>query len=66
MIKKPYHALFANDDIIFFDEDFGSATFFDNEMDTLYVDLDKINFDDVDFLLKWSWNYYLCQNFGLA
>ena len=66
MIKKAYDALFANDDIIFFDEDFGSVTFFDNEINTLCVDLDEINFDDVYFLLKWSWNYYLCQNFGLV
>lgn len=52
MIKKAYDALFANDDIIFFDEDFGSVTFFDNEINTLCVDLDEINFDDAYFLLK--------------
>ena len=34
---------------MFFDEDFGSVTFFTNQMGILSVDLYKIYFDNVNF-----------------
>ena len=49
MIKKLDDALFANDYIIFINEDFNNVTFFGGEMSILRVDLYKINLDDVNF-----------------
>ena len=40
---------FTNDDILFFDEDSGNATFPSYEMVILSVDLYNINFGDVKF-----------------
>ena len=40
------HTLLANDDILFFDEDFSKVIFFANEMGILGVNVDKTNFDD--------------------
>ena len=46
-ILETFHdALFANDDILFFDEDFSKVTFFANEMGIIGADLDKNNLDD--------------------
>ena len=33
MVKKLDHVLFANDDILFFDEDSGNITFYSDEID---------------------------------
>ena len=49
MIRELHEALFANYDILFFDEDFGNITLFANKMDILSTDLDKIDLDGVDF-----------------
>ena len=49
ILEKLRGALFANDDIPFFGEDFSSVTFFANGIGTLSVDLDKIYLDDVKF-----------------
>ena len=49
MLERIRHVLFSNDDIVFFDEDFGSVTFFTNQMGILSVDLYKIYFDNVNF-----------------
>ena len=49
MLEKFPDALLANDDILFFKEDFSNITFFGGEMDIFSVDLDKINLDDVNF-----------------
>ena len=49
MIRKLHEVLFANDDILFFDEDFGKITFFGGAMGILSVDFDKTNLDDADF-----------------
>ena len=49
MVEKICHVLFANDDIVFFDEDFGIVTFPVNEMGILSLDLNKIYSDDVNF-----------------
>ena len=46
MLKKFHDALNANDDILFFDEDFSKVSFSANQMGILDVDLDKINLDD--------------------
>ena len=46
MFEKYHDALLANDDILFFEEDFSKVTFFANEMGILGVDLDKTNLDD--------------------
>ena len=49
MLERIHHVLFSNDDIVFFDEDFRSVTFFTNQMGILSVDLYKIYFDNVNF-----------------
>ena len=49
MIKKLHDIIFANYDILSFDEDSGNVTFSIDEMSILSVDLDKINLDDVNF-----------------
>lgn len=49
MLERIRHVLFSNDDIVFFDEDFRSATFFTNQMGILSVDFYKIYFDNVNF-----------------
>ena len=46
MLEKFHDALNANDDILFFDEDFSEVTFCVNEMSILGVDHDKVNLDD--------------------
>ena len=46
MPEKFQDALNANDDILFFDEDFSKVTFFPNEMGILDVYLNEINLDD--------------------
>ena len=46
MFETFHDALNANDDILFFDEDFNKATFFANQMDIFDADCDQINFDD--------------------
>ena len=43
MIKKLYTALYADDVLLFFDEDSGDVTFGCNEMDILSVNLNNIN-----------------------
>ena len=46
MLEKFDKALLANDDIIFFSEDFNKVTFIANQRHILAVDLDKINLDE--------------------
>ena len=46
MLEKFHDALRANNDILFFDEDFSKVTFFPNEMGILHVDLDKIDLNN--------------------
>ena len=46
MLEKFHDALNANDDTLFFDEDFSKVTFFANQVGILGVDLDKINLYD--------------------
>ena len=46
MIKKLYTALYADDGLLFPDEDSGNVTFFYNEMDMLSVNLNNINLDN--------------------
>ena len=49
MIKKLYNALFADDDILFFDEDSGIVTFSSTEMGILSGDHNNINLYDTNF-----------------
>ena len=46
MFEKFYNALHANDDILFYNEDFDKVTFIANQRHILAVDLDKINLDN--------------------
>ena len=48
LIKIFHDALFANDDILFFDKDFHNVVFCTNEMCILDADLGKIPLDDVN------------------
>ena len=45
MIKKIYTALYADDGLLFLDEDYGVVTFCSHEMGILVVNLDNINLD---------------------
>ena len=49
MIEKLYNALFADNNIFFFDKDSGNVTFSRNEIGILWVDLNYINLDDTNF-----------------
>ena len=49
MIKKLHNALFADDDIFFFDEDSGNVTIFSDEMGIRSVNNNNIDFDNVNF-----------------
>ena len=45
MIKKPFTALYLDENILYFNEDSGSVVFSCNEMSILNIDLNKINLD---------------------
>ena len=49
MIKKHHEDLFANQHIIFINEDSNNVAFCGGEMSMLSVDLDKIKIYDVNF-----------------
>ena len=66
MIKKLFTALYANQNILCFNEDFGNVVFNSNEMDILNINLNNIslnnNFDEDDLdtiilirLLAWQY-----------
>ena len=46
MIKKLYTALYEDENIIYFNEDFGNVVFFCNKMGILNIDLNNINLDN--------------------
>ena len=46
MIKKLYTALYANENILYFNQDSGDVTFCCNEMGILSVNLNNINLDN--------------------
>ena len=46
MLEKFDNALHANDDILFYNEDFDKVTFIANQKHILVVDLQKINLDN--------------------
>ena len=45
IIKKLFTALYADDNIFYFNEDFGNAVFSSNEMGILNIDINNINLD---------------------
>ena len=49
MIEKPFTALYADDNILYFNEDSGNAIFSCNEMGILNIDLNDINLDDTNY-----------------
>ena len=48
MIKKLFTALYADENMLYFNEDSGIVTFCCNEMGILRVNLNHINFDDTN------------------
>ena len=46
MIKKLFTALYADENILYFNEDSGDAVFSYNEMGIVNIDLNNINLDD--------------------
>ena len=46
MLEKLDNALHANDDMLFYNEDFDKVTFIANQTNNFAVDLDKINLDN--------------------
>ena len=46
MIKKLYTAVYADEDILYFNEDCGNVVFSCNEMGILNIDLNNINLDN--------------------
>ena len=49
MIKKLYALLYADENILYFNEDSDDAVFSCNEIDILCVDLNNLNFDDTNY-----------------
>ena len=49
MIKNHFTALYADENILYFNEDSGNATFCCNEMGILRVNLNNINLDDANY-----------------
>ena len=49
MIKKLFTALYADDIILYFNEDFSNVAFCCNEMSLLSVSLNNINLDDTNY-----------------
>ena len=49
LFKKIFTALYANENILHFDEDFGNVVFNCNELGILNTDLNYINLNDNDF-----------------
>ena len=49
IMKNIYHALFADDDILFSDEDSDNIPFSSDELGILRVDLNNISLDDTNF-----------------
>ena len=46
MLEKLDNALHANDDMLFYNEDFDKVTFIANQTNNFAVDLDKVNLDN--------------------
>ena len=46
MIKKLYTDLYADENILYFNEDAGNVVFYCNKMGTLNIDLNNINLDN--------------------
>ena len=46
MIKKLYTPLYADENILYFNENFGNVVFFCNEMGILNINLNNINLDN--------------------
>ena len=46
MTKKPFTALYADENILYFDESSGNIVFNCNGMGILYIDVNKINLDN--------------------
>ena len=65
MLEKFHDDLPANDDILFFNEDFNKITIFVNQMDILAVDLYEIkleegnNFDNMVLILLFVLDFWL-------
>ena len=49
MIKKLLTVLYADDNILYFNEDSGDAVFFCNKMGILSIDPQNINLDDTNY-----------------
>ena len=49
LLKKLFTALYADDNILYFNEDSGDAVFSCNEMGILRIDLNNINLDDTNY-----------------
>ena len=49
MIKNFFTASYADENILYFNEDFASATFCENVMGILSVNLNNINLDDTNY-----------------
>ena len=49
MIKKLLTALYADNNVLYFSEDFGNAVFFCNEMGILSIGINNVNLDDTNF-----------------
>ena len=67
-LENFHDAVLANDDILFFDEDFNKVSFFANQMVILAVELDKIvlDHDDNDLLMKMILILLLIPDFWLG
>ena len=64
MIKKLFTALYADENILYFNEDSGNVVFNCNGMVILNIDL-NVNVDN-NFWWRWFWFYYSYQAFCLV
>ena len=63
-VKRLKNSLYADENILYFNEDSGNVAFSCNEMGILNIDLDNINFDsNFD---EGDPDSYFYQSFGLA
>ena len=73
MIKKLFSALYADENILYFDEDSGNVVFICNRMVIFIIDLNNINLDDTNYnedgpdtfihgtLLAWHVKFEKCK-----
>ena len=66
VIKNLFTDFYADENILYFNEDSSDTVLNYYEMRVLDIDLNCINIDAYNFWWRWSWYFYSCHTFGLA